>query len=88
MMAGGPLDEAPLWHLGWLLSWRAEHLGAETAAQDRAAAEQADDWMRGFWGPDGPMLSVRVMDQVTLEANRDDWRRENRLPDGAAESWP
>ena len=86
-MAGGGLEGVPLWHVGFVLAWRAEHLGAETAARDR-------DWMRrygwsgAFWDADGRLWNVGYLDAVTLEANRAEWREDMGLPEGAAEGWP
>lgn len=86
-MAGGGLEGVPLWHVGFVLTWRAEHLGAETAARDR-------DWMRrhgwagAFWDADGRLQNMGYLDAVTLTANRAAWREDMGLPDGAAEGWP
>lgn len=86
-MAGGPLEGVPLWHAGFVLAWRAEHLGAETAARDREGAGK-HGWTGRFWTTAGWMRELEVLDAITLEANRDAWRDEARLPDGRAEDWP
>ena len=86
-MAGGPLDAAPLWHAGFLLAWRAEHLGAETAARDREWAARRG-WTADFWDEDGRLRSPEYLEMVTLKANREAWREEVGLPDGVAPVWP
>ena len=86
-MAGGPLEGVPLWHVGWVLCWRAEHLGAETAARDREWMGR-HGWAGKFWDADGQLHNAGYLDGVTLMANRAAWRADMGLPDGAAEGWP
>ena len=86
-MAGGPLVAVPLWHVGFVLAWRAEHLGDETAARDREGAGQYG-WTGRFWDADGRLRDLATLDAVTLEANSDAWRDDAGLPDGVAADWP
>ena len=60
-MKGGPWEDLPVWHLGFVLTWRAEHLGAETAAADR---ERATDrpWARAVWDSAGQMRDLESVD--------------------------
>jgi hypothetical protein len=86
-MAGGPLEAVPLWHVGFVLAWRAGHLGDETAARDREGAGR-HGWTGAFWDADGRLRDLETLDAVTLEANSDAWRDDAGLPDGAAADWP
>ena len=86
-MAGGSLKGVPLWHVGFVLTWRAEHLGAETAARDRNWMGR-HSWAGGVWDADGRLRNVGYLDAVTLTANRAAWREDMGLPEGAAEGWP
>ena len=86
-MAGGSLKGVPLWHVGFVLTWRAGHLGAETAARDRNWMGR-HGWAGGFWDADGRLRNVGYLDAVTLTANRAAWREDMGLPEGAAEGWP
>lgn len=86
-MAGGALEGVPLWHLGFVLKWREEHLTAETAARDRDWARR-HGWTEKMWDGDGRLESLKWLDGVTLEANRGAWREDAGLPEGAAEDWP
>lgn len=87
-MAGGPLAEVPLWHVGFVLRWRAERLGSETAAKDRVWAEGRAGWLATFWTGEGRLAGLEYLDGVTLRANREAWREEMGLPPGEAEEWP
>ena len=86
-MKGGPWEDLPVWHLGFVLAWRAEHLGAETAAADR---ERATDrpWARAVWDSAGQMRDLESIDWEIIRLHRDDWRREAGLPEGAAPHYP
>ena len=89
MMAGETVEAAPLWHLGFVYRWRAEHLGAEVAAADRArAVERGDPWAAAFWGADGGLRPLAVLDEALVRLHRAEWRRRAGLPEGAAEAWP
>lgn len=88
MTAGGPLEGVPLWHVGYVLAWREERLGAETAKADRNWMTGRHEWARSFWRADGGLKAVGYLDAATLEANRAEWREDAGLPDGVAESWP
>ena len=86
-MAGGALDGVPLWHLGFVLTWRAERLTAETAARDRDWARR-HPWTQKMWNDEGRLEPLMWLDGVTLFANRAAWREDAGLPEGAAEDWP
>ena len=86
-MQGGVREPVPLWHAGYVLRWRAEHLGAEVAAADREYFRK-HEWADAFWDEAGRLEDLWVLDQVTLEANREAWREEVGLPPGVAEVWP
>jgi hypothetical protein len=86
-MSGGGLDGVPLWHAGFVLAWRAEHLPPETAARDRAWAAGRRGWTSVFWDEDGRMLPLNRLDAITMRHNRAEWRAHAGLPDGAAETW-
>lgn len=85
-MQGGPLEQVPLWHLGFVLEWRAENLTGQ-AADDRAWALR-HGWTEAFWSESGWLHPLSFLDEVTLQANRDAWREDAGLPPGAAEAWP
>lgn len=86
-MQGGPLEQVPVWHLGFVLEWRTENLPPGTAAADRAWAIR-HGWTGAFWSESGWLHPLSYLDEVTLQANRDAWREDAGLPPGAAESWP
>ena len=86
-MQSGPLEEVPLWHAGFVLDWRAERLGPEVAAADRAYMGK-HAWTEEFWGPDGRLRHLFRLDEVTLDANRDAWREDHGIPPGKAEGYP
>ncbi|MDP3802759.1 hypothetical protein [Brevundimonas sp.] len=86
-MQGGPLERVSVWHLGFVLEWRADNLTPETAARDRAWAVR-HGWTAAFWNETGWLHPLSYLDAVTLQANRDAWREDARLPPGTAESWP
>jgi hypothetical protein len=88
MRGEGPPTGVPLWHVGFVVEWRAEHLGAAVAARDRAWLTAAHPWAASFWGDEGGLGLAGYLDAVTLMANRDAWREEVGLPDGAAEDVP
>ena len=86
-MQGGPLEQAPLWHLGFVLAWRATNLTPEAAARDREWAGRYG-WTSALWSETGWLHPLSYLDAVTVQANRDAWREDAGLPAGAAESWP
>ncbi|GAA0618271.1 hypothetical protein GCM10009422_12030 [Brevundimonas kwangchunensis] len=86
-MNGGSLKGVPVWHVGFVLDWRAQRLDAEAQAADRAYLEP-HEWTHAFWHEDGSLASVKRMDMLTLQANRDDWREDNGIPEGVVEWWP
>lgn len=86
-MAGGPLEDAPLWHLGFLMHWRARHLGEATAQADYADNRNAP-WVEAVWDAEGALRPLADIDQRLLVLSRKAWRRLVGLPDGAAEWEP
>ncbi|NJC40123.1 transposase-like protein [Brevundimonas alba] len=86
-MAGGALERVPLWHLGFVLRWRAGRLTPETAARDRDWARRYG-WTGALWKEDGSLYHQAWLDGATIQANRDEWRADAGLPDGVAEDWP
>ena len=86
-MQGGPLEQVPVWHLGFVLEWRAETLPPAAAARDREWALQ-HGWTAAFWSESGWLHPLSYLDEATLHANRDAWREDAGLPPGAAEGWP
>ncbi|MNR64392.1 hypothetical protein D3C85_1870280 [compost metagenome] len=71
-----------------MLRRRAERLGAKVAARDRAELTARGPWTEAFWDEAGRLKPTAVLDAITLEANREAWREDVGLPDGAAEGWP
>lgn len=88
MQGEGPPEGVPLWHVGFVLDWRAEHLGPEVAARDRAWLTGKHPWTAAFWDEAGRLAPVDDLDIRTVAANRDAWREEAGLPPGAAEGVP
>jgi hypothetical protein len=86
-MRGGALREAPLWHVGFVLAWRAERLDEATAEGDRVYLSR-HDWARALWDEAGRLKPAWELDAIVLEANRTEWRRDAGLPDGVAEDVP
>ena len=86
-LQGGSLEDAPIWHLGFLYRMRAERLGPEVARLDREAA-RGKPFAEAFWHADGRLRKQAYLDQVLLRLNRDIWREEIGLPEGAAPLCP
>lgn len=86
-MQGAPLGLVPLWHMGFVLAWRAAHLTPETAARDREWVSRYG-WAGEMWDATGRMMSAPWVDGVILHANRAAWREDAGLPDGVAEDYP
>lgn len=86
-MSGGPIGDVPLWHLGFVLAWRAARSAPEVGAGDREL-NAGQPWAAAIWGPDGTIRPQAVMDLALARLHREEWRREAGLPDGAAEGWP
>ncbi|MEH6664094.1 MAG: hypothetical protein V7678_04535 [Brevundimonas sp.] len=86
-MQGGPLHEVPLWHAGFVLAWRAERLGPEATAADRDYMRRLP-WADAFWDEEGRLRPLFRLDEITLEANREEWREDEGIPPGKAEDWP
>ncbi len=79
------LSRAPHWHIPWLYHWRAEHLGPEAAARDRARAiEAGHPWAEAFWRTDGSLKPLEVLDQEMARLHPAELREELGLPEGAA----
>ncbi|MBU1347892.1 MAG: hypothetical protein KKA16_13210 [Alphaproteobacteria bacterium] len=86
-LVGKRPEDVPLWHLPFVLHWRAEHLGAEVAADDRERNAR-QDWAGAIWDAEGRMGSVAAMTWAMVRLNRATWRAQHGLPEGAAEAWP
>lgn len=86
-MQGGPMTSAPLWHLGFLYAYRAEHLGPAVAAADRERARDRP-WAEVFWDADGRMPPQDWLDLHTARLHPAEWRAELGLPEGAAPDLP
>jgi hypothetical protein len=79
------LSRAPHWHIPWLYHWRAEHLGPEAAARDRARAiEAGHPWAEAFWRADGSLKPLDVLDEAMARLHPEELRGELGLPEGAA----
>ena len=86
-LEGGRPDELAAWHLGFYYRWRAERLGAEVAAADRARVA-GQPWAGAVWDADGQLRAQYESDRAILELFRDGWRQEVGLPEGVAMSYP
>ncbi|MFN3558971.1 MAG: hypothetical protein ACK4UQ_06760 [Brevundimonas sp.] len=88
MQGEGPPEGVPLWHVGFVLDWRAGHLGPEVAARDRDWLTQTHPWTAEFWDAAGRLSPVDYLDMCAVMANRDAWREEVGLPPGVAVDVP
>ncbi len=86
-MVGKRREIVPLWHVPFVLHWRAENLGAEAAAEDRARNAH-QDWAGAVWDADGTMRPLSLMTHAMARLNAATWREQHGLPDGVAEGWP
>jgi hypothetical protein len=86
-MVGKRPENVPLWHLPFVLHWRAGHLEAEVAADDRDRNGD-QDWAGVVWDAEGKMGTVAPMTLAMARLNRAAWREQHGLPEGAAEGWP
>ena len=86
-MQGGPMTSAPLWHLGFLFAYRAQHLGPEVAAADRERS-RGKPWAKVFWDAEGKMPPTSWLDVEIARTHPEEFRRELGLPDGAAPDYP
>lgn len=87
IMRGEPLGDVSMWHLGFLLRFRAEHLGPEAAAADREHFRD-QPWASEVWDETGALRPLHQIDYGLQRAHRADWRAQMGLPDGAAEDYP
>ena len=87
LMTGASIEDAPLWHLGFLFHFRAKRLGPETAAADRARAGDRG-WARLVWDEAGELRPLWRIDEEVRRLARAEWRRQVGLPDGVAEELP
>ncbi|WP_395942642.1 hypothetical protein [Brevundimonas sp.] len=77
------LMRAPHWHIPWLYHWRAEHLGEEAAARDRARAVEAGyPWAESFWREDGSLMPLGWMDQEMARLHPKELREALGAPEG------
>lgn len=88
LRAEGPPETVALWHVGFVLAWRAEHLGPEVASADKAWLIAKCPWAAELWTATGELQDVAAMDRVTARANRDAWREDMGLPEGVASHLP
>lgn len=87
-MAGGEMPrELPAWHLGYLIGWRAGHLGPEVAVRDRAWGE-TQPWADQIWDEAGKLRGQADMDLRLARMFRAEWRAWAGLPDGVEEGYP
>ena len=87
IMQGEELNEVPTWHMGYLVVFRANHLGPETAAADRERFRDRD-WAPAVWDEAGRFRPQYEIDRRLLLMHRKEWREEVGLPEGAAEDYP
>lgn len=80
-------EDVPLWHLPFVMRWRAERLGPEVAADDRAR-NRDQLWATALWDEEGRLGSLADMTRALARLYRDDWRRRYNLPEWAATGWP
>ena len=83
VLRGGPIGEAPVWHVGFIYRQRAETLGPEAAAGDRERA-RAHPWGEAFWNEDGTLKPQWVLDDETIRLHAGLWREHAGLPPGVA----
>ena len=69
-MVGGSEGDLPLWHLGFIMHWRAGRLGPERAARD-AEIGRATDWGAWVWNEDGALRPLDDIDHRLMQANRE-----------------
>lgn len=75
------LSFAPPFHIPWLYHWRADHLGAEAAARDRAWAREAGHpWAEVFWRDDGTLRPLGTLDEEMARLHPEELRQELGLP--------
>jgi hypothetical protein len=86
-MVGQRPEGVPLWHVPFVMHWRAEHLGADVAAADRER-NRDQVWAGAVWDAEGAIGSVERMTLEMARLNRAVWREQHGLPDWAAEGWP
>ena len=87
VLQGGPIGEAPFWHVGFIYRQRAETLGPEVAALARERA-QGHPWGEAFWDEDGRLKPQWVLDDLMITLHAGMWREEIGLPEGVMEGWP
>lgn len=86
-MVGERPETTPLWHIPFVLHWRAEHLGPEVAAGDRAR-NAGQDWAGAVWDAEGRMGTIPRMTLKLARLFRVEWREQHGLPEWAAGDWP
>jgi hypothetical protein len=82
-MADDRLRAAPLWHIPWLYRRRADVLGPEAEARDRARARETDQpWAEAFWDADGRLRPLEVLDAEMARLHPEELREALGLPEG------
>jgi hypothetical protein len=77
------LMRAPTFHIPWLYHWRADHLGPEAAARDRARAREAGHaWAEVFWRDDGTLRPLETLDEEMARLEPEELREALGLPPG------
>jgi hypothetical protein len=86
-LTGDGRGEMPLWHLGFVMHWRAEQLGDEVARDDRERS-RGEDWAGCVWDDDGRLLPLVTCDLALMQAHRPDLMEELALPEAAGRWLP
>lgn len=77
------LRQAPFWHIPWLYTVRAERLGPEAEARDRARArDRGEPWAGTFWDAEGRLKPLWFLDEEMARLHPDERRAALGLPEG------
>ncbi len=86
-LTGDGRGDMPLWHLAFVMHWRAEHLGDDVARADRERL-RAEDWASCVWREDGRLWPLDYADLALMRMHRQDMKEELDLPEAAARWLP